>query len=146
MSASVLFLDFDGVLHPKGAGVEHFSCRPLLEALLLEAACAPVAVVVTSTWREAYSLQKLREFFCVDLRARIIGVTPVLEDLDSDHLRYREIRAWLNRNPQVKRWVAVDDDRDGFPEAQHGRAVLTNPATGLTAADVTRLRAQLTAA
>jgi hypothetical protein len=142
----ILFLDFDGVLHPKGAGgaAEHFSRRPLLEALLLEAACADVRVVITSTWREAYSLAKLRQFFCAELQPRIIDRTPVLEDLDADHLRYREIRAWLNRHPEVKRWWALDDDRQGFPEAQLARIVLTDPDQALSAANIASLRALLT--
>lgn len=143
--SGVLFLDFDGVLHPKGAGgaAEHFSRRPLLEALLRETACADVRVVITSTWREAYSLAKLRQFFCAELQPRIIDRTPVLEDLDADHLRYREIRAWLNRQPQVKRWWALDDDRDGFPEAHATRVVFTDPAHGLRPADLDTLRALL---
>ena len=142
----VLFLDFDGVLHPKGAGgaEQHFCRRPLLEELLLDAACADWRVVITSTWREAYSLQKLRGFFCAALQRRIIDRTPVLDDQDADHLRYREIRAWLNKQPQVKRWCAIDDDREGFPEAQAARVVFTNPDHGLDAANVAKLRALLT--
>jgi hypothetical protein len=142
---AVLFLDFDGVLHPKGAGGadQHFCRRPMLEELLLDAACADVRVVITSTWREAYSLHKLRQFFCAALQPRIIDRTPVLEDLDSDHLRYREIRAWLNRQPQVKHWFALDDDRHGFPQAQLERVVLTDPDAGLSAANLASLRALL---
>ncbi len=140
-AGAILFLDFDGVLHPKGAGGahEHFSRRPLLEELLLEAACAEVQVVVTSTWREAYSLAKLRGFFGAALQPRIIDRTPALDDLDSDFLRYREIRAWLNRHPEAKRWCAVDDDREGFPENQ-ARVVFTDSATGLTPANIAALR------
>jgi hypothetical protein len=143
----VLFLDFDGVLHPKGAGgaAEHFSRRPLLEELLLDAACADWRVVITSTWREAYSLARLRQFFCAPLHARIIDRTPVLEDLDVEHLRYREIRAWLNKQPQVKRWCALDDDREGFPDSQAGRVVFTDPDHGLSAANVAALGALIRA-
>lgn len=133
------------MLHPKGAGgaLQHFCHRPPLEALLLESAFAGVSVVITSTWREAYSLQKLRELFCPELRPRIVDRTPQLDDLDSDHLRYREIRAWLNRHPEVKHWCAMDDDVEGFPEAHRARVVLTDPDTGLTAADLLRLRTLL---
>jgi len=145
---SVLFLDFDGVLHPKGAGgaAQHFCHRPLLETLLLESAFTQIRIVVASTWREAYSLQRLREFFCPELRPRIIDRTPVLDDLDSDHLRYREIRAWLNRHPEVKQWYALDDDTDGFPDIHRSRVVLTDPATGLTAREVALLRGLFTKA
>jgi hypothetical protein len=145
-AGAVLFLDFDGVLHPKGAGgfAAHFSRRPLLGELLLDAACAHVQVVVSSTWREMYSLAKLRSFFSAALQPRIIGGTPALDDLDADFLRYREIRAWLNQHPEVKRWCAVDDDRAGFPENQP-RVVFTDSATGLTPANIAALRALVAA-
>jgi hypothetical protein len=143
MKPGVLFLDFDGVLHPKGAGgaAAHFSRRPLLEKLLLTAECLGVSVVVSSTWREAHSLARLRSFFCAELQGRIIGHTPVLEDTDVEHLRYREIRAWLNQHPEIRRWCALDDDRDGFPESQLGNVVFTDPAHGIADADLEALRA-----
>jgi hypothetical protein len=143
----ILFVDFDGVLHPKGSdGVtKHFSQKSILEDLLLHTSCRHVQIVVSSTWREAYSIQKLREFFCLDLRHRIIDRTPVLDDLEADYLRYREIRSWLTNHRDVQRWCAIDDDREGFPELQRRRVVITDSSKGLTADNVPALRMLLTA-
>jgi len=54
-SQFVLFLDFDGVLHPQGGGAAgpRFSQLPLLEAWLREPDHARVGIVISSTWREA---------------------------------------------------------------------------------------------
>lgn len=141
-SRRILFLDFDGVLHPKGAGgaQSHFVKKPLVEELLLESQFSNVHIVVSSTWREAYSLEKLRAFFSPGLRQRIVDRTPVLDDLDSDHLRYREVRAWLNKHPQTKIWCALDDDREGFPPSQSSNVVFTDPSQGVTGAQISDLR------
>lgn len=143
---AILFLDFDGVLHPAGAGSEKMVRRPLLEGFLRDPACAHVAVVISSTWREALSIDKLRHLFPADLQPRIIGCTPVLEDTDSDFPRYREIRAWLNRHPLVKRWAALDDSADQFPAPSHANAVFTDPEVGLTDASIAALRKLLSSA
>lgn len=71
----LIFLDFDGVLHPKGAGGQHFTRLPLLEAFLREPDMVKIKLVISSTWRQAYGLAKLRQFFAPDIGARIIGVT-----------------------------------------------------------------------
>ena len=103
-------------------------------------------VVITSTWREAHSLSALRQYFSEALRSRIVDCTPQLEETDVDHLRYREIRAWLNQHPEVTRWAALDDDREGFPESQRRRVVLTDSSTGLSPSDLEVVRALLTSA
>lgn len=103
---SVLFLDFDGVLHPIGGNASGtpFGRLPLLEAMLREARCAAVRIVVSSTWREAYSPSRLRSVFATDLRARVIDVTPTLDDYDGTYARWHEIRpGW----PCTPRWNAM---------------------------------------
>jgi hypothetical protein len=138
--SKVLFLDFDGVLHPVGGGVKQFTRLPLLEAFLREPAFADASVVVSSTWRELHSLKKLQAFFSEDLRARVVGVTPVPDEYDSEHERYEEIRAWLEANPGVAAWAALDDGVDGFPAHHRKRVVFTDPALGLQDADIEALK------
>jgi hypothetical protein len=138
--SAILFLDFDGVLHPVGGGVKQFTQLPLLEALLRDPAFAGVSIVVSSTWRELHSLKRLQQFFNDDLRARVIGVTPVLDEYDSEHERYEEIRAWLDEHAGVTVWAALDDDIEGFPAHHRKRAVFTDPESGLKAGDLERLR------
>ena len=45
----ILFLDFDGVLHPNSDDSEHFSCAPLLWELLRRH--PDVRVVLSTGWR-----------------------------------------------------------------------------------------------
>ena len=140
--STVLFLDFDGVLHPVGgaAAGTRLSQLPLLADLLREPAMADVQVVIASTWREMYPVTRLRKLFPADLQTRIVDATPVLDDYVTDHERYEEIRAWLDEHPETVRWAALDDDRDGFPPKAHRNAVFPDATIGATPTDIDSLR------
>lgn len=70
--AKLLFLDFDGVLHPVGCNPgRYLCCLPLLESTLRSA--PPVDIVISSTWQEAYSIKALASRFSTDMGARIVG-------------------------------------------------------------------------
>jgi len=129
----VLFLDFDGVLHPRTSG----TCRHLasLEAVLRRA--PHVQVVVSSTWKHQNSLQDLRGWFSADIQERVIDVTPDLAQGKGS--RQQEIQAWLKRHPTL-RWLALDDE-PGLFEPNCPWLYLTQTATGLTAADLLALEA-----
>jgi hypothetical protein len=139
----ILFLDFDGVLHPVGAGAEKFSCLPLLEGYLREGAAQDVRIVVTSTWRLAYRLDSLRGFFSPDIAPRIIGCVPELDEYDTDFERAEEIEAWLASHGQGAAWAALDDDPLHFPPRLRARTVITDGEAGLTAESIAALRALL---
>ena len=130
---TVLFLDFDGVLHPSGgeSSGARFAKRPLLETLLREPDLCHVEIVISSTWREAYPLKQLVSVFSEDIRPRIIGVTPTLDDGAISHQRYREIKNWLVAHPEIVYWAALDDAIDDFPSEKRTNVVFTNPAIGL---------------
>ena len=142
---SILFLDFDGVLHPAGArrNTGDLERLPLLENLLREPAHAAVRIVISSTWREAYSLERLRALFSADIQSRVVGVTPVLDEYDSDYNRYEEIKAWLDAHPRIERWVALDDDVEGFPSHRRSKVVFTKSGVGLSEESVVLLRQAL---
>jgi hypothetical protein len=142
---SILFLDFDGVLHPVGGNADGnpFGQLPLLEALLREPALAEVKIVVSSTWREAYSMARLRQIFAPDMRGRVIDVTPSVDDYDGPHRRCWEIRAWLALHPEVEHWTVLDDNVSGFPRDWHPHAVFTDSYRGLVRHDIARLRTHL---
>ncbi|CAN7379902.1 HAD domain-containing protein [Variovorax sp. LjRoot178] len=112
----ILFLDFDGVLHPEGEGHlpndgTDFCFLPRLEALLRE--FPHVRIVISSMWRERYSLDELRTFFSPDIGARIIGTTPPPRRDNAGYAHARregEICDWLAANGSVDQpWVALDD-------------------------------------
>lgn len=135
----ILFLDFDGVLHPKGAGQQHFTRLPLLETFLRKPEFATVRVVISSTWRDAYSLSELRNFFSPDIAARIIGTTKTLDDYATEYERGEEIEAWLESNGATH-WVALDDDKEGFTRRLHNRLAFCDGRDGLQESDLIKLR------
>ena len=55
----ILFLDFDGVLHPDGIAL--FSRLGLLEEYLLK--MPEIEIVISSTWRETQGFDELKNYF-----------------------------------------------------------------------------------
>lgn len=112
---TLLFLDFDGVLHPQYEGQQvpdevAFCHLPRLEALLRD--FSEVEVVISSTWREQVNLESLKHRFSHDIAARIIGTTPVVNAGNSVVFYRREIEIlqWLADSGLTdSRWCALDD-------------------------------------
>lgn len=120
----ILFLDFDGVLHPDPCRERQLFCRiRLFEDVMLE--FPAVEIVISSSWRFDYKHEhehecvvQLRKHFSFEIAARIVGVTPDQRsgDQDSapvglrDYLRHWECVSWLSRNrPPGTPWLALDD-------------------------------------
>lgn len=126
----IVFLDFDGVLHPYASGT--FS-KLLMFAAWLEAH-PHIGVVFSSTWRYEYPLEELREFFPHQVRAQIVGVTPDLMVKQGLILaaptRSEEIGSWLRENRHVTKWLALDDEPRLFTSLDN--VVLTQTSEGLT--------------
>lgn len=128
-----LFLDFDGVLHPRGADVMTLFKQADRLGLVLSK-YPEVIVVVSSSWRTAHGLDELREFCGPELGPRLQDATGivklVLGGQPALH-RFKEIEYWLathpkpmveTRNPQVDAlgrsdWIALDDCDFWFPPA-----------------------------
>jgi len=132
----ILFLDFDGVLHPAvNYDAAQLLCNmPMLEAVLRTV--PDVEVVVTSTWRETRTLVELQSLFIPDIAPRIVGVTPQWRNIQSAdtygvYVRQAEIEHWLREfGKPWQQWLAVDDQPHLFkPFCKNLFA--TNPATGL---------------
>lgn len=112
MSEIILFLDFDGVLHPLPSGSQGVFCHlDRFEACLR--AYPRLKVVVSSSWRETFPWDEIRSFFASDLQDRIIDKTPVLPG----ERRYEEVQAWLRMQDCHRPWIALDDATDEFPDA-----------------------------
>ncbi|MET3375474.1 hypothetical protein ABIC89_004543 [Variovorax boronicumulans] len=111
----ILFLDFDGVLHPEGEdhifnGGAKFRLLPRLEALLREFPF--VKIVIRSSWREHLLNKTLLKPFSSDIRTRIVGVIPPsgLGIQPPYRQREGEILAWLQLHDAVDEpWLALDD-------------------------------------
>lgn len=109
----IIFLDFDGVLHPLHAEVDQLFCgAPHLWTILRQHREAQV--VFSTSWRQQHPFDDLINFATFgggeDLASRFIGCTPEL-DCDDDYLHRRlECEAWLADNDREGGpWLALDD-------------------------------------
>lgn len=146
----LLFLDFDGVLHPSsvflrngrprlenGGGGELFMWAPLLESALEG---HPVRIVISSNWPRYRGFSRARDALPEGLRRLVIGST---HHSDRDFrawydtaTRYEQISRYLAR-AQVTDWLAIDDlhegdELDDWPLAERHRLILTNPHLGIS--------------
>lgn len=137
----VLFLDFDGVLHPFHRPNGALVLIPAFERILRD--FPEVDIVISSSWREGYALDELRSFFSPDIALRIIGVTPVLSMEEHEFVREAEIGMWrADAGRAAEPWVALDDMPSFFsPGCEH--LVLVDPYTGLNADTENVLRERL---
>lgn len=89
-------------------------------------------IVISSTWRNDFSLNKFKEMFAVYgwNQAPIMAKTPYF----SYKHRGREIKKWLEDN-QVDAYVILDDETD-ILEEQFQFWVNTDPKIGLSNEDV----------
>lgn len=151
----ILFLDFDGVLHPRptigrSGETDLFRSLHLLEDVLRQV--AEVDVVISSSWREQHPLDELREYFSEDLRERIVDTTPLPgEDIELappelvEYPRHTQCVAWLaRRRPAGIRWLAIDDIAEDFAP-RCANLLLVDGSIGLTAETAGKLLRRLRA-
>lgn len=119
----ILFLDFDGVLHPIPCKDKDLLCFiPRLEGVLRD--YPEVQIVISSLWRASHDLDGLRAYFSKDIQPRIIGMTPFTETPayapDSEFIlgvvRHTEILMWIEQNQYGGSWLAIDDAWKEFPD------------------------------
>ena len=134
---TVIFLDFDGVLNSEGSFLYESNRRkrykeqgvkgPVMETLCnvctanfqeLLFQYPDAKVVISSTWREHFSLEWLREklaSYKID-SSRVIDKTPS----DWGGNRGVEIQLWLNAHPEVDHYIIIDDNDWGIIDV-HGK-------------------------
>lgn len=111
----LIFLDIDGVLRrtdSKPYQVD-MDCLDAFEGAVRRAPGSEI--VISSSWREVMSLDELRDLFSPDIAMRIVGVTPMSQDVEG-HRRHQEILAYLEgKSVRPEEWVAIDDQAHHFP-------------------------------
>jgi hypothetical protein len=129
----IIFLDFDGVLHSEiGA---HFTKLKLFEEYLRQ--MPEIEVIISSSWREDMTLFDLKNIFSPDIRDKICGATPVLNEGFLPGGRQKEIELYLhtnNLNEQNAEWIAVDDISEFFNK-NCSRLIEINSKYGFTEDD-----------
>jgi hypothetical protein len=142
----VMYLDFDGVLHPGEVWYEYGMREPRLRSSghklfenlpVLEEAVAPypdLKIVLSTTWVQTIGFEKARDRLSEVLKSRVIGATY---DPDSpDAWRFSRMRRYdtialdvTRRKPS--RWLALDDDALGWPQNEHDALALVPADLGL---------------
>ena len=137
----IVFLDFDGVLHPFHRPDGVFTLLPDFERVMRD--FTDVDIVISSTWREAHTLEELRGLVSPDIALRIIDVTPIINDYTRPAIREAEILAWLHAaGRQEESWVAIDDMGWYFSEPC-SNLILVDPETGFSSMTEQELRRRL---
>jgi hypothetical protein len=141
---TVLFLDFDGVLHPDPC---RDAARLFEHAPRLAAALAPfdaLAVVLSTAWRTHFDPAELASHLPPPLRAKVVGVTANFAAIDCrpalvPYRRQAECQHWIDRERPGSDWIALDDRASGF-EPYCDRLITTRSDIGLDDAALNRLR------
>lgn len=146
----LIFIDFDGVLHPTPCFQDNVLCRlENLELVLRE--FPEIELVISSSWRDHYSLPELCDMFSPDIDARVVSVTPSIKTtppgwMPPDATAYErqfEIEHWLGQNrPQGTKWLAIDDQSHLFKEGCQN-LLLIDPTKGFWTSDQPRLREKI---
>lgn len=110
MNNKILFLDFDGVLHPTLAKPSAFFIHGsrLVEALRSH----PVNIVISSSWRFHFSREEYLAKLPAELAGQVVGVTG--DAHVGQFARWHEIQQYVKKH-QVADWRALDDSAFEFP-------------------------------
>ena len=152
-SRKILFLDFDGVLHPDSVYLEHR--RPVLHAegtlfmwapyLVRALARYPeVRLVLSTSWVRARGFSRARDVLPEALRKKVVGATwhSLMERSEigtiplgitwwDNATRYQQIARYVAR-AKVENWVAIDDDNEGWADRHADRLIWTDPDRGVS--------------
>ncbi len=104
----LLYLDFDGVLHPT-TGKDLFCRMHLLEGALIGKDCQ---IIISSSWRFHHPFDYLLGLFPESLRRHVAGVT--VDAFVSRWHRHRKIL--IDVTKRAGRWRALDDGWIEFPK------------------------------
>lgn len=150
---TILFLDFDGVLHPDAAHLENghpvlrsegalFMWAPLLVDLLTD--FPKVRIVLSTSWVRELRFSRARDFLPESLRPLVIGSTwhsAMAQHTESSHrvfptwwdtaTRYQQIQRYVDR-AQLTNWIAVDDHPAGWAENDLDKLIQTDSQKGLS--------------
>lgn len=147
MGKAVLYLDFDGVLHPdavylvrgkvelRAEGELFMWAQPLVDALK---PYHEIQIVLSTSWVRSIGFNAAKKALPQPLRERVIGATwhsqmgagwpdKALWQIRS---RHHQIAADLSTR-KIEDWLAIDDDTAGWPECHRENLVETNPQLGL---------------
>ncbi len=123
----IIFLDFDGVLHPVNRPDGAFTLIKPFENLMCD--FPNIDIVISSSWREQHNIAELRSLFSSAIQMRIVDITPIMNHLEHKFL-YAEIVTWMREEGrEYEGWVALDDSEWLFPPSCPN-LILVDPVLG----------------
>lgn len=144
----ILFLDFDGVLHPDSVFVTRkgpklqgegqlFMWMPILEAEL--SPFPDVELVLSTSWVRHMGFTRAKKRLSVELQSRVVGATwhSSMANAWADQVwwdqtsRYGQIMRYVGR-AGVAQWLALDDDVDGWAASNRHRLIRSDGCKGLS--------------
>jgi hypothetical protein len=120
----VIFLDIDGVLVTRNSiKYQHLNHPDEPDTLFSQKAVknlnklvrlTDAKIVISSTWRLFHSLSNLQEIFKKQgINGEVISTTSVEKaTVEEDIPRGKKIADWLEKYPDVEKYVIIDDDVD----------------------------------
>lgn len=126
----LLFLDFDGVLHP--AGGEPGQVLPFCWVSELAEELAShldVGLVIHSSWIDVHTVEAMREFLG-PLGPRLIGKVGPGEKSPA-------VLSFVRERPDLP-WLVIDDDPTRFGPEFPGSVLMCDPSTGLSDPEIRR--------
>lgn len=145
MTGPLLFLDYDGVLHPdavyldtqnrpflKGSGELFMWVPHLVDAL---DARPDIRIVLSTSWARQYGLEGAAAYLPPALRERVVAscASPRRRWLP----KYAEVQNFVKSHAIAPdQWIAVDDDDYGWSHEAQRNLVLCDPIVGLSELDV----------
>lgn len=144
----ILFLDFDGVLHPDEVfrtprGPQLLSAGKLfMWTSILEAELEhhpSVKIVLSTSWVRELGFSRAKKQLSEGLQVRVIGSTwhSSMSKVWADQVwwdqasRHEQILRYVSR-AKIPRWFAIDDDADGWASNDLDRLLMTDRRLGLT--------------
>lgn len=144
----ILFLDFDGVLHPDAVYLSRqgprlnsegtfFIWAPILANILDDFPI--VSLVLSTSWVRHLGYKRALGYLPIELRERVIGATWhssmakgwADENQWDGKTRYNQICRYAARS-QIQHWIALDDDVQGWAESSAQHLIACAPNLGLS--------------
>ena len=144
----ILFLDFDGVLHPDAVYLSRhgptlktegklFMWAPILARLLEN--FPMVSVVLSTSWVRHLGYKRALGYLPHDLQERVIGATwhsSMAKGWSDENqwdgkTRYDQICRYAARS-MLRHWIALDDDTQGWPEGSAQYLIACNSVHGIS--------------
>ena len=132
----LLYVDFDGVLHPT-TGKDLFCRMHLLEEALVGMDCQ---IIISSSWRFHHPFKYLQSLFPESLRGQVAGVTG--DAFMGRWPRHSEILIDVSKRAAQGRWRALDDSWIEFPK-DCPELIRCNPNSGMGSKESAELRSWL---